>query len=367
MTTPLADYLRRFGPVTSRPDLSEVATAALGAALGMAATGAVLWSLAGMGTFLDHPLLIAPFGASAVLIFAVPASPLSQPWPAIAGNLVAALCGLASAHLVPHPLPATVLAVLATIVLTSSARALHPPAGALAAFVVLSVPAGTAPPFSFALSPALTGTVLLVAFGLLWHRVTGRTYPLRRPGVPARGAYGTTDTRPQDRQLPSGQELGDVLQRLHLETTLGVADLALLIAAVELQAAVRSQGPLTAADLMSRDLTTVLPDTALPQIAALFREHGFKSLPVRDASGAFCGIVPQSALVGVSDPALTATDLCDPSPPTCAPHTPLADLTRQMADGKTQVLGVLSGNELVGLVTRSDLVTGLIRAIARRA
>lgn len=363
---PFLAHLRRFGPITSRPAPTDVALAALGAGLGLTVTGLGLWLLTGQGTLLDHPMLIAPLGASAVLIFAVPASPLSQPWPAIFGNLLAALCGLAAIRLVPHPLPATVLAVLATIALTSMARALHPPSGALAAFVVLSAAPGSLPAWSFALSPTLSGTVLMVAFGLLWHWATGRPYPLRRPGTPAKGTYGTSDIRPQDRRLPSEQELDAVLSRLHLETTLGPADLAQLIAAAEVLSASHEQGPLTAADLMSRDLTTVLPDAALPQLAALFRGHGFKSLPIRDRSGAFRGLVSQLALVGMSDPEVTAIGLRDPAPPTCAPQTPLADLTRLMAEGKTQVLVVLSGPELVGLVTRSDLLAGLIRALSRR-
>lgn len=363
---PLLAYLRRFGPIASRPAPTEVALAALGAGLGLTVAGFGLWLMAGQGALLDHPMLIAPFGASAVLIFAVPASPLSQPWPAIFGNLLAALCGLAAIRLVAHPLPATVLAVLATIALTSMARALHPPSGALAAFVVLSAAPGTLPAWGFALTPTLSGTVLMVAFGLFWHWATGRPYPLRRPGAPAKGTYGTSDTPPLDRQLPSEQDLEAVLSRLHLEATVGPADLAQLIAAAEVLSASHVQGPLTAADLMSRDLTTVLPDAALPQLATLFRERGFKSLPIRDRSGRFRGLVSQLALVGVSDPDRTAINLCDPSPPTCAPQTPLADLTRLMAEGRTQALVVLSGPELVGMVTRSDLLAGLIRALSRR-
>ncbi|UUZ55438.1 HPP family protein [Massilia sp. H-1] len=48
--------------------------------------------------------LIAPMGASAVLLFCLPASPLAQPWAVIGGNLVSALVGVACARLLPDPL-----------------------------------------------------------------------------------------------------------------------------------------------------------------------------------------------------------------------------------------------------------------------
>lgn len=34
-------------------------------------------------------------GASAVLVFGVPGSPMAQPWPLVAGNTVSALVGIA--------------------------------------------------------------------------------------------------------------------------------------------------------------------------------------------------------------------------------------------------------------------------------
>ena len=47
----------------------------------------------------DLPLIVAPMGASAVLIFAVPASPLAQPWSLLGGNTVSALVGVSCALL----------------------------------------------------------------------------------------------------------------------------------------------------------------------------------------------------------------------------------------------------------------------------
>ena len=58
--------------------------------------GFVAVALVGALTTYAHALLImAPFGASCVLLFALPTSPLSQPANVIGGHVVAALCGRA--------------------------------------------------------------------------------------------------------------------------------------------------------------------------------------------------------------------------------------------------------------------------------
>lgn len=106
-----AAFLARLGPAMTRPAAVELLPAAVGAAFGIVVTGALLWLLAGQGSLWDHPMVIAPFAASAVLIFAVPSSPLAQPWAVVAGNGLAAAAGLAALALVPHPLPALALAL----------------------------------------------------------------------------------------------------------------------------------------------------------------------------------------------------------------------------------------------------------------
>ena len=61
------------------------------------------------------PWLIAPMGASAVLVFGVPASPMAQPWAVVGGDTLSALVGSAAtpAFLWLFGLPQ--LAILATL------------------------------------------------------------------------------------------------------------------------------------------------------------------------------------------------------------------------------------------------------------
>jgi CBS domain-containing membrane protein len=75
-----------------------------------------------------NPWFVAPMGASAVLLFAVPASPLAQPWSIIGGNLVAATVGVACARWIPEPGLAAGVAVAVAIALMFQLAACTRPA-----------------------------------------------------------------------------------------------------------------------------------------------------------------------------------------------------------------------------------------------
>ena len=89
----------------------------------IALTAAVLWLLDPTTSLMQRPALIAPFGASTFLIFAVPNSPMAQPWAVVVGNTAAALIGLATIHVYPQPLPAAAIAVLLALLATAALRA----------------------------------------------------------------------------------------------------------------------------------------------------------------------------------------------------------------------------------------------------
>jgi CBS domain-containing membrane protein len=169
-----------LGPAIPRQNGADALRSGIGAAFGLLVTGALLFLISPSDSLLLHPLLIAPFAASAVLIFAVPNSPLAQPWAVVVGNTMAGLIGLITVQIVPMPLPALAIAVGLSLFAMALLRATHPPAGAVAMAMVLAPH-----PISFALHPVLTGSVLLVLAGVGWSFVSGRAYPFRLPAPKA--------------------------------------------------------------------------------------------------------------------------------------------------------------------------------------
>ena len=350
----LTKILHSLGPSMPAPTLAEAVRAATGAAAGLALTAAVLWLSNPSASLMAHPALIAPFGATTFLIFAVPNSPMAQPWAAVLGNVASALAAVLILHIGLPTLPTAALAVLLAVLAMAALRAMHPPGGAVALATVLSAQPDTLPGLHYLLLPVASGSLALVLLGIAWNRATGRRYPFRIAAAPPQ--HDTKDSAPDRRVIPSPDVLAATLTRLRLGSNLGVEDLARLIETAETEANARNLGPTNAAQMMSRDLIQVAPDTPLPDLAESFRSHRFKTLPVRNPDGSFGGLVSQSALVGRADPHLTAQMLIDTGLRSASPQTPLATLITLLADGGQQAIPILEGTTLVGLITRSDLI-----------
>ncbi|MBD0383698.1 HPP family protein [Paenibacillus sedimenti] len=119
-------------------------------------------------------LLMAPFGATCVIAFALPQSPLAQPRSVIGGHVLSTLVGLCTLTAFGVHAWSLALAVGAAIVLMLATRTLHPPAGADPLLVML---AGAK--WSFLFTPVLLGAVLLVLVALGYHRATKVSYPTK--------------------------------------------------------------------------------------------------------------------------------------------------------------------------------------------
>lgn len=180
--------MKFFRPILAGATLRDRAVACLGALLGIGLTGLVSRALLGGETAL--PLLMtASMGASAVLVFAVPASPLAQPWSVVGGHLISALTGILASRLIPDPMLACGVAVAAAIALMSLGRCLHPPGGSTALIGVLGGTSTHAAGFMLAFAPIGLNAVLLTAAGLLFHRfVSGHAWPHRAASVPVPAA-----------------------------------------------------------------------------------------------------------------------------------------------------------------------------------
>ena len=362
----------------------EALRAGFGALLGLGLVGQFI--LSPTVDLTDGLYLVAPLGATSVLLFAVPNSPLAQPWSAIVGNTVAALVAVSVCMVVSDPVARIALSVGLAVFATIGCRAVHPPAGAVAMTAAMSPDAMERLGFWFALAPVATGTIALVLVAIAYARITGRRYPFRQFDDPHSKEPGDTD--PAERLGLSEQDLTDILERYRQSFNLGVKDLARLIGAAEVQVATQQAGPLTAADIMSRNLTTVRLTTPLGDVADLFKRHRFTSLPVIDSDARFLGVIFQIHLIGrARDDALRldrgfapalrrlvdrargrpvlAGDLMSATGPRAVATTPLSVLLAMMGDRDVDAVPVLDCGKLIGIVTRTDLIAAMARRIAR--
>lgn len=144
----------------------------------IAGLGAMLCitALSSLGGALQSSVwLMAPFGATMVILFGLPESPLAQPRNIVVGHLLTTAIGLSVAALVGVAPWSMGLAVGLAVGLMLLTNTTHPPAGANPLVVMLA-----GEHWDFLLMPTAAGAMLIVAFGVIYHRlVSGHRYPTR--------------------------------------------------------------------------------------------------------------------------------------------------------------------------------------------
>ncbi len=123
-------------------------------------------------------LIVASMGASAVLLFAVPHGPLSQPWPVIGGHLVSAVIGVTCARYIPGTLIAAATAVALAIGAMHYLRCIHPPGGATALSAVVGGAGIHSLGYQFVVTPVLLNVLVIVLVAILFNLpFAWRRYP----------------------------------------------------------------------------------------------------------------------------------------------------------------------------------------------
>lgn len=334
----MKDWLQRLWPERPTADARERLRVVIGATLAILFTGLVTrWS--GVDAW-----LIAPMGATAVLVFAVPGSPMAQPWAVVAGNTLSALVGVACVHLFRRPELAAAVAVGSAIGLMMLLRCLHPPGGASALLLALG---GVTDP-AFVLDPVLLNALLMTAAGLVFNPLTGRAYPHRPAPAPTE-----PDARDEDTALDA------VLARYNRVLDIGRDELRQLLHDARWQAHRQQLERLRCADIMSRELVTAVRDTPVSQALVQLSQHRIKALPVLDAHGALAGIVTRADLLRAGDTDRVA-DVMTRRVRVAGEQRHLAELIPLFAStGHHHIPIVNDQGLLVGMVTQSDVVAAL--------
>lgn len=151
--------------------------------------------------------VVTSMGASAVLLFAVPHGPLSQPWPVVAGNTFSALIGVTCARLLPGPALASACAVGLAIAAMQILKCIHPPGGATAFTAVMGSQAIHNLGYRYVLFPVLANATLMVAVAVLFNYF----FPWRRYPAALNASARPT---PADVKEPSHEAVLEALKSL---------------------------------------------------------------------------------------------------------------------------------------------------------
>ena len=376
------DWLHGFLPAPMAASRYERLRGCFGALLGLLATGLI--SRAAVGTGVALPMLIAPMGASAVLLFAVPASPLAQPWSIIGGNVIAAVIGVTCARWVHDPVLAAPLAATLAIAAMFALRCLHPPSGAVALTAVLGGPAITAAGYDFVLFPVALNSLVMMLAAIAFNSATGRPYP--HPQRPRANPHLTTDKTPLERLGINQDDLRAALGQYDQVLDVSSDELETLFQRAEMNAYHRRFGEVTCADIMSRDVIAVEFGTPLQDAWSLLRRHQIRALPVLDPARRVIGMASDLDFMASADldvfdglaarfhriirkPTTIYTDrpeavgqIMRRDVPIVGEDTHIVELVPLMADaGQRHVAVVDARRKLSGIISQSDLVAALYR------
>lgn len=360
-------FLARLVPALPPIPPRQIIRIFVGALIGIGLTG-LLTSLLVPGSLL--PFLIPPLGASAVLLFGVPASPLAQPWSIIGGNMISAAVGVTVAMLVPDVIVASALAVSLAIVAMIVCKCLHPPGGAMALTAVLGPPAIHAAGYHFVLMPCGLNSLLLLVAALLYNNLTGHRYPHALP-VAKPVTHRTEDPPPTQRAGILRPDLEAALAQYDEILDIAPEDLEAILLQLQAKTFTRRSGGIRVEHIMSRDVVAVPPGATLDAALQAMNRHNIRDLPVTEPTGHLRGIFTQSDLMralsegGRNELTHPVADYMTPSVETARALQPIAELVPAMADRGLHAMPVTDEEgRLIGMLTQSDLIAGLF---ARRA
>jgi CBS domain-containing membrane protein len=337
-----------------------------------------------IGSTIAFPMLVAPMGASAVLLFALPSSPLAQPWSIIGGNLVSAALGVTCAQWISDPMLASAVAIAAAIGAMMALRCIHPPSGAVALTAVLGGPAIHAQGYHFLWTPIGINSLLLLAVAMLFNNLTRHRYPHRI--IEHTNTHHTADAQPGARLGFNSDDLDYVLAQYNEILDVSRDDLESLLLQAEMHAYRRRFGEITCADIMSRDVITVEFGTELQDAWTLMQQHDVKALPVISSARHVIGIVTfadfakhaglntfqdfdtrmrlflkRTGLVHSEKPEVVG-QIMTRHVHTATDSMHIVELVNLLSNQGLRHIPIINKDKrLVGIVTNSDLVAGLYR------
>lgn len=112
----------------------------------------------------EFAMLMAPFGATAVIIFGLPTSPLAQPRNVVFGHLITAFIGIFFTQFIGVTAFTLALATGLAVSAMLLTKMTHPPAGANPMLIMMSGQS-----WSFLVTPVLLGAITLVLIAKVVH------------------------------------------------------------------------------------------------------------------------------------------------------------------------------------------------------
>lgn len=337
----------------------------LGALIGLAISSLISWHV--LGGF--NAWYIAPMGASSVLLFAVPASPLAQPWNVVIGNTIAGVIGVSCALFIAEPTFAFSLAVALTIFLMMSTDSLHPPSGAVAITAVMGGESIHQLGYAFVFYPVLLNSILLLIVAVIYNRMLGKQFP-----QVAQINTRSKDPTPTQKVTIQPQDIKDALADQTELLDISEYDLQKIILKAQENANARQVGDYLCQDIMSKDVIFLHAEDDIHKALDKFKQVNLMSLPVVNVDNELVGTL---ALYEVVEWFKGSTDvhtswqhlvkqIMNLQVVTVQPQQPIQDLIPYFVERSFNYIPVVDGKKIVGIISRADMIAAMQQLLLKK-
>ena len=304
--------------------------------------------------------MAASMGSAAVLLFAVPHSPMAQPWPLIGGHLVSATIGvLCYQWLAATPLAAA-FSVSIAIVAMFFLRCMNPPGGAAALGAVLGGPAIHDLGFYYVLMPVgLNVLIIFIAALVINNLLPGRRYPLMTK--PPDEKSKTDFSWALGQQLFNDADIDMAMENLDAYIDADREDLKQIYRQAALNAYKRRLGHVNCSDIMTPDPSVITAETLLGQARVIMTQQHRVALPVIDESRQVIGVLTQEDLLLGHQQDVRAVDVMRPATEMAFVDQHVLDIVPLISKVGWRTIPVIDREQrLQGIITRSDIIRTLL-------
>ena len=238
-----------------------------------------------------YPMIVASMGASAIILFFIPNSPLAQPWPFAGGQLLSAIVGVACALNISETSTAAATAVGASIVVMLIMRCLHPPAAATSLTPVMAGQSITSLGYSFVLVPVAVNVISMLILALIINRwIMKRDYPNPLPIHKKKiQRYDALD--PAQPMGFTEEDLDLAFKDSEVFIDVPCSKLSQILTQAELNSFKRVRGDVSCGDIMNKHVFSVEYGTEVEEAWKIMHEHKLKAMPVIDKAKRVIGII----------------------------------------------------------------------------
>lgn len=367
--------------ITSRQSQYEMVVSSLGAIVGI---GLVVWASQFFVGSAGLPFVVASMGAAAVLLYAAPHSPLTQPWPFVGGHLISAAIGVTCAQWVPDLFLASGLAVGLAIYAMHQLNCLHPPGGAAALVAVIGGDQIQALGYLYVLVPVALN-VLILGLAAALTRMFITRHQQKNSFIFYHDKDEENDTADATSNTPfSTDDLSNALHEMHTYIDVSIEDLSQIYAHANISAHKRQLSTMTCHDMMRTHLVSVEFGDYLDTTWALMQHHGLKGVPVTNRVRRIIGIITvadfkkeaakyseetiekrlkklviRTGELSSNKPEVVG-QLMTSSVITLSEGTPVTEAISIFAKNKISHIPIINGEQrLAGMLVRSDIHTRL--------